>query len=125
MSARPPRGPHASVSEANGARRRFLRGLAASAGVIAVGAPAAACAREQIGGDETILEEAQSRFNNIRVGQRGSLRTMYFVGDNGVQYIESRYDVSRPQSLDLDYSRTMMAGFLGKVDLAMTWRSRT
>ncbi len=62
--------------------------------------------------DETILEEARSRFNNIRIGQRGSLRTMYFVSDEGVQYIESRVDISRPRSLDLDYSRTMMAGFL-------------
>lgn len=92
-------------------RRRFLRGLAAGTGALALGGPAAtACARGA--SDETILEEAQSRFNNIRIGQRGSQRTMYFVGDNGVQYIESRYDISRPQSLDLDYSRTMMAGFL-------------
>ncbi|MCB9706002.1 MAG: fused MFS/spermidine synthase [Myxococcales bacterium] len=89
-------------------RRRLLRGLAASAGALAL-RPALAGAADP---GETILEEARSRFNHVRIGQYGSLRTMYFVGDNGVQYIESRIDVSRPQSLDLDYSRTMMAGFL-------------
>jgi spermidine synthase len=36
---------------------------------------------------------------------------MYFVVD-GVYYIESRLDRSRPKTLDLDYTRTMMAGFL-------------
>jgi spermidine synthase len=36
---------------------------------------------------------------------------MYFVVD-GTRYIESRWDMSHPQSLDLDYSRTMMAGFM-------------
>jgi spermidine synthase len=37
---------------------------------------------------------------------------MYFVGDDGTQFIESRLDRARPKSLDLDYTRTMMAGFL-------------
>jgi spermidine synthase len=36
---------------------------------------------------------------------------MYFVVD-GMRYIESRWDMDHPHSLDLDYSRTMMAGFL-------------
>ncbi len=90
-------------------RRRFLSGL--SAGVSALALPTLACADSSENGD-TILEEARSRFNHIRIGQRGSLRTMYFVSDEGLQYIESRVDISRPQRLDLDYSRTMMAGFL-------------
>ena len=90
-------------------RRRFLRGLVAGSGALALGLPSRAAAEDT---GETILEEARSRFNHIRIGQRGSLRTMYFVSDEGVQYIESRFDISRPRSLDLDYSRTMMAGFL-------------
>ncbi len=36
---------------------------------------------------------------------------MYFI-QNGMRYIESRWNMERPKSLDLDYSRTMMAGFL-------------
>jgi spermidine synthase len=101
----PPRPPRHLAQQ----RRRFLRGLAAGSGALALGLPALLRAEDT---GETILEEARSRFNHIRVGQRGSLRTMYFVSDEGVQYIESRVDISRPRSLDLDYSRTMMAGFL-------------
>lgn len=61
--------------------------------------------------DEIVLEEATSEFNHIVVAERGSVRTMYFVVD-GTYYIESRRDRSHPKSLDLDYSRTMMAGFM-------------
>ncbi|MEZ4448123.1 MAG: fused MFS/spermidine synthase [Nannocystaceae bacterium] len=91
-------------------RRRFL---ARAGGLALVGlAPGRALAAAPGPDGETILEDARSRFNHIRIGQRGSSRTMYFVSDEGVHYIESRIDLGRPQSLDLDYSRTMMAGFL-------------
>ncbi|MEE9383518.1 MAG: fused MFS/spermidine synthase [Nannocystaceae bacterium] len=60
---------------------------------------------------ERVLEEAQSEYSRIQVTERGSVRTLYFVVD-GVRYIESRWDMSHPHSLDLDYARTMMAGFL-------------
>ena len=97
------------MSGHQGGRRTFLGGLAllggaALGGLVGCGRAAAA--------EETTLEEARSRFNHVRIGQRGSVRTMYFVGDDGVQYVESRLDLGRPQSLDLDYARTMMAGFL-------------
>ncbi len=58
-----------------------------------------------------LLEQVQSPYNDVRIVQRGTVRTMYFVVD-GVAYIESRHDHARPASLDLDYTRTMMAGFL-------------
>lgn len=58
-----------------------------------------------------MLEQAKSRFNEIQVTEQGPVRTLYFV-QGGVRYIESRWNMDRPQSLDLDYSRTMMAGFL-------------
>ncbi len=60
---------------------------------------------------ERLLEEAHSEFNHIQVTEQGTVRTMYFVVD-GMRYIESRFDTAHPTSLDLDYSRTMMAGFL-------------
>jgi spermidine synthase len=87
-------------------RRTLLR--AAGAGLLAGLSPGTA--RSQPG--ERILGEGRSRYNHVRIAQRGSVRTMYFVGDDGTQYVESRLDLSRPQSLDLDYARTMMAGFL-------------
>jgi spermidine synthase len=61
--------------------------------------------------EEKLLEHATSDYNEIIVTERGSIRTMYFVVD-GTRYIESRKDLDHPNSLDLDYSRTMMAGFL-------------
>lgn len=61
--------------------------------------------------EEKLLEQATSEYNEIVVTERGSIRTMYFVVD-GTRFIESRTDRDHPNSLDLDYSRTMMAGFL-------------
>jgi spermidine synthase len=61
--------------------------------------------------DEVVLEEVVGKYNHVVVAERGSVRTMYFVvGDT--YYIESRIDRAHPRSLDLDYTRTMMAGFL-------------
>jgi spermidine synthase len=84
-------------------RRRLL---ASGAGV-----GAAMCSRGAWAGPERVLEEAKSPYNVVQVTERGSVRTMYFV-QGGVRYIESRWNMERPKSLDLDYSRTMMAGFL-------------
>lgn len=62
-------------------------------------------------GDERIVEEAKSPFNHVVVAETDDVRTMYFVVD-GTYYIESRLDRHQPLALDLDYTRTMMAGFL-------------
>jgi spermidine synthase len=91
---------------AEGWTRRGL--LQAGAGLVAAGA----CGAHAAEPSELVLEEARSQYNRVRVTERGTVRTMYFVGDNGVQYIESRVDRAYPASLDLDYTRTMMAGFL-------------
>jgi spermidine synthase len=82
----------------------LLGGGSLAFGAAALARPAAAA--------ETVLAEAVSAYNRIRIAERGTVRTMYFVGDDGTQYIESRHDRARPRSLDLDYTRTMMAGFL-------------
>jgi spermidine synthase len=62
-------------------------------------------------GSEKVLQRVRSPFNDILVTELAGVRTMYFVVE-GVRYIESRWDMNHPHSLDLDYSRTMMAGFL-------------
>lgn len=89
-------------------RRQFCRHLTAAS--MAYVLPLRVWARTP--SPETILEEVHSPFNHIRIHQQGTVRTMYFVADTGTQYIESRIDLRRPVSLDLDYSRTMMAGLL-------------
>jgi len=88
-------------------RRECLgAGLATGLGLVSGAWPRRAEAAE-----EKLLEHATSDYNEIIVTERGSIRTMYFVVD-GTRYIESRKDLDHPNSLDLDYSRTMMAGFL-------------
>lgn len=61
--------------------------------------------------NERIIDEARSPYNHIVIAESDEFRTMYFEVD-GTYYIESRLDLRRPQGLDLDYTRTMMAGFL-------------
>lgn len=87
-----------------------LGGLAAG---VATGlqARAAAAYPAQGASVEKTLETAKSEYNEIHVTEAGSVRTLYFVVD-GTRYIESRWDMGHPKSLDLDYSRTMMAGFM-------------
>ena len=87
-------------------RRQWLR-----AGGCALTAPLILRSRTAAATEEKLLEQATSEYNTIMVTERGSVRTMYFVVD-GTRYIESRWDMDNPGSLDLDYSRTMMAGFL-------------
>lgn len=91
-------------------RRRFS--------TLAGGAMAGAWMRpaQALADGERVLEEAHSPYNHIVVTERGPVRTMYFVVD-GTHYIESRLDRSFPQSLDLDYTRTMMGGFLVEPDV--------
>jgi spermidine synthase len=83
--------------------------LGAAAGAAVLGP------RRVLAGEEKVLERVKSEFNDIVVTEQGSVRTLYFVVD-GRRYIESRLDRAYPQSLDLDYSRTMMAGFLVNPD---------
>lgn len=91
-------------------RRAWLRGAGASVGLAApwLGAPRFVHA---LAPRETVLEEAKSAFNHIVLAEEGDVVTMYFVVEN-TYYIESRLDRGHPRSLDLDYTRTMMAGFL-------------
>jgi spermidine synthase len=95
-----PRGPWS--------RRSWLR-LAAAAGLGLVGLGLAT--RRSLAAGERVIEEVESPFNHIVVAERGTVRTMYFIVD-GTYYIESRWDRAHPRSLDLDYTRTMMAGFV-------------
>ncbi len=95
------------MTQENWSRRSFFSAGACVASAFLSGRPAHAMGR----GPEKILEEARSEFNHIQIGEQDGIRTMYFVHDRR-RFIESRWDMNHPQSLDLDYSRTMMAGFL-------------
>lgn len=85
-------------------RRRWMVGASAAAAT-------ALLPRRSLADGERVIDEARSAYNHIVVAESDEFRTMYFVVD-GTHYIESRLDRRRPQALDLDYTRTMMAGFL-------------
>ena len=91
-------------------RRSYLSYIAAASGQVA-GIWAGLNVQRAFAASERILAHVKSAYNELVVGEQGSIRTLYFVVD-GRRYIESRWDMSVPLSLDLDYSRTMMAGFL-------------
>ncbi len=111
-------GGPATLGPMSWTRRAWLHGAGASLGM-GMGAGLGALgtglwprrAQAMLAPGETILEEAKSPYNHIVVSERGDVVTMYFVVD-GTFYIESRLDRGHPQSLDLDYTRTMMAGFV-------------
>lgn len=84
------------------------RGWLAGAGAAAV---AGLVPRRSLATGERVIDEAHSAYNHIVIAESDDFRTMYFVVD-GTYYIESRLDRRRPLALDLDYTRTMMAGFL-------------
>ena len=96
-------------------RRALTRGVAAAAGML--GSVGAWSPMRAWASGETIVADVESPFRRIQIGKRGSVVTMYFFADDGQRFIESRWDSGRPQELDLDYSRTMMAGFLIKPDV--------
>jgi spermidine synthase len=104
-------------------RRGFLQGLGGGV-VTGLGALLSARTGRAAGGasnhmssgtgadGERILGEGRSRYNHVRVVERGSVRTMLFIADDGTQYIETRIDRAHRRSLDLDVFRTMLAGFV-------------
>jgi spermidine synthase len=54
----------------------------------------------------------QSDYSHIVVRAEGSVRTLYFVSENGREHIESQMDLARPERLLLPYARAMFASYL-------------
>jgi spermidine synthase len=56
--------------------------------------------------------DINSKISKMIVKQRGSVRTLYFVRDDGRQAIESQMDMEAPHKLRLRYTRSMFASYL-------------
>jgi len=63
---------------------------------------------------ELLVHEVRSKFSHIRIRDRGSLRTPYFVRDSGEEVVETSLDRAAPHLLQVAYTRTMFASFLFK-----------
>lgn len=60
-----------------------------------------------------ILVKKKTRFNHIYILQRGDIREMWFRG-NGEYFLQSRVNITQPNSLIMIYSCLMMASLLIK-----------
>jgi spermidine synthase len=56
--------------------------------------------------------EEQSAFSRIRVRRDGDVRALTFVRDNGQEAVQSRINLTAPQTLVSPYAHSMFAGYL-------------
>ena len=96
-------------------RARARRALAPALAAVALFAAAAALvvwsrsARQTLG----VLEhEETSAYSTIRVRRDGDVRLLTFVRDDGRELVQSRVDLTAPQSLASPYARSMFASYL-------------
>jgi spermidine synthase len=60
----------------------------------------------------SLEHEETSSFSRIRIRRDGDVRAMTFVRDNGQEVVQSRVNLSAPQSLVSPYARGMFASYL-------------
>jgi spermidine synthase len=58
------------------------------------------------------VHEVRSEYSHIRIYDRGSIRYLMFVRDNGQEVVESALDLRQPDLLEIDYTRTMFVSHL-------------
>lgn len=74
-------------------------------------APAAWPGRARLGSGALELD-VRSEFSHVRVRRRGSVRSLIFVRDNGVEAVETVMDLRRPHVLLVPYTQVMFASYL-------------
>jgi spermidine synthase len=79
--------------------------LAAAAGVVFW----SMSARQTLG---QLEHEETSAFSTIRVRRNGDIRLLTFVRDDGRELVQSRIDMTAPQTLSSAYARSMFASYL-------------
>jgi spermidine synthase len=62
--------------------------------------------------EENLVYEKKSAYSHFKIRDYGSLRTLYFVRDNGDEVVESTMDINAPQNLFLLYTQVMFVSFL-------------
>ena len=63
-------------------------------------------------GAGAIEADVKSEYSHILIRRQGSMRSMNFVGDNGVEQIQTLANMKRPYELVTHYSRLMFASYL-------------
>lgn len=65
-----------------------------------------------------VIHETHSAFGHLRVREKGSHRSLLFVGSDGREQLQSRIDLERPENLQLRYTRGLFVSFLLHPDQA-------
>ena len=63
-------------------------------------------------GTGTIEADATSDYSHILVRRQGNMRSMNFVRDNGVEQVQTVWNMKQPYDLVTQYSRLMFASYL-------------
>jgi spermidine synthase len=75
----------------------------------ACGLPAAA---QRMAEGDALVHETRSEFSHIRIRDRGTRRTLYFVRDSGQEVVETSIDLKAPQLLQIQYTQLMFVSLL-------------
>jgi len=59
-----------------------------------------------------VIHEVTSEFSHIRVRETGNIRSLLFVDDRGTEQLQSSIDLSAPEVMLVDYTKTMFASLL-------------
>ncbi|MEI8371982.1 MAG: fused MFS/spermidine synthase [Planctomycetota bacterium] len=62
-------------------------------------------------GTGAIEADVKSEYSHILIRRQGSMRSMNFVRDNGVEQIQTLWNMKRPYELVTNYSRLMFASY--------------
>ncbi|MDG3006234.1 spermidine synthase [Paludisphaera mucosa] len=82
--------------------------LAVAATLTAAGSAFGACLQVPL----TVELDEVSNYSHVKVKREGSMRTLYFVRDNGEEVIESQVDLKRPDDLRIPYTRNMFLSYI-------------
>lgn len=105
-------GRRARVAQASAAGLVLVVGLAAAMGCGEPAPPPDLAALYGVAPVPPQGVELETRFSRVRIRDEGTIRTLYFVAEDGEEIVESRMDLERPEVLVVPYTRTLFASYL-------------
>lgn len=93
-------------------RARIVGGLLLAATLTGPGAAGSDVRAAGASERETLVYETRSEFSHIRIRDRGSRRSLYFIRDSGEEVLETSIDLGAPYLLQVAYTRLMFMSFL-------------
>jgi len=63
-------------------------------------------------GTGAVEDDVRSEYSHILIRRQGNVRSMNFVRDNGVEQVQTSWNMKQPYELVMQYSRLMFASYL-------------